>query len=241
MVPVLVGTQGIGKSLAIKAMSDIDSFAVFSFYDRDDNAARKMRGCQVAEIAELTGIRSRDKEQIKEWITRTHERWTPKYKEFETTYARRMLMFGSTNDNAFLDEDASGNRRWLPLQCGQVGLIEVDLIEAHCQQLWAEGAHMFKTSGIAIYEAEQLAKNEHAAFTDEDPFEDKLINWLKFNLQEEFKLETVLFEACQIDLKSPQLFSARKRVANLLRKHKYENFTKRADGILGKYWRKPSS
>src|SRR5690606_13267649 len=98
MVPILVGTQGVGKSTAIAAMSPSpEFFAEVSFSEKDDDLSRKMRGKLVAEIGELRGLHSKEMESVKAFITRTHEHWIPKYREFETTFPRRLVFIGSTN------------------------------------------------------------------------------------------------------------------------------------------------
>ena len=140
----------------------------------DDDMARNIRGKLVGEIAELRGLRGRDQESTKAWITRRDETWCPKYREFQVTYPRRIVLIGTSNEREFLD-DPTGERRWLPVEAGAV---DVEAIERDREQLWAEGATRFLASGIAWREAEQLARAEHAKFKVVDEWQDLVQRWL---------------------------------------------------------------
>lgn len=176
MVPVLVGAQGIRKTSGVWAVVPGPEHAVEITLDdvRDADQARLLRGRVIGEIAELRGLRTRDAESIKSFISRTHENWIPKYREFATTFARRLVFVGTTNVEEFLD-DETGNRRWLPVQ---VTRGDNQAIERDRMQLWAEAREMFKTGGIEYAKAEALAVEEHAAFQVEDPWRETIAQWL---------------------------------------------------------------
>jgi predicted P-loop ATPase len=175
MVPILTGEQGLGKSSGIEAMSPApDYFAEFNLADRDADMSRKMRGTLVGELAELRGLRSREAESIKAWVTQRHERWTPKYQEFEISFPRRLVFFGTTNDDDFL-ADATGERRWLPMVCGPV---DVAAIQRDREQLWAEARFLFEAGGVLWGEAQALAVHEHGKFRARDIWEEPLRKWL---------------------------------------------------------------
>uniref|UniRef100_A0A1A9ZTL0 Virulence-associated protein E-like domain-containing protein n=1 Tax=Glossina pallidipes TaxID=7398 RepID=A0A1A9ZTL0_GLOPL len=108
-----------------------------------------MRGRLVGEISELRGLNSKEIESIKAFITRTHEVWVPKYREFATQFSRRLVMFGTTNQEEFL-ADETGNRRWLPLR---VGKMRLDDIKRDVMQLWAEGTELYRTLGGVQFRA----------------------------------------------------------------------------------------
>ena len=130
MVPILVGPQGCGKSSGVEALSpDPAFFTEISFAEKDDDLARKMRGRLVAEIGELRGLNTKELESIKAFVTRTHENWIPKYREFATQFPRRPVFVGTTNEDEFL-ADKTGNRRWLPVEVSKVDVkaIKRDLL-----------------------------------------------------------------------------------------------------------------
>lgn len=175
MVPILVGPQGAGKSSGVAAMvPSPEFFAEVSFNDKDDDQARRLRGKLLAEISELRGLGTRDLEAIKAFVTRTHEQWVPKYKEFATSYARRVVLVGTTNQDEFLADD-TGNRRWLP---ARVGVVDVQALHRDHLQLWAEARDLFLVGGVAFREAERLAEGIHGEHTVGDPWEDDIAKWL---------------------------------------------------------------
>jgi hypothetical protein len=175
MVPILVGGQGVGKSTGVSAMCPAtEFFTEVSFHEKEDDLARRMRGRLVGEIGELRGLHTRELETIKAFITRTHESWVPKYREFATSFPRRIVFIGTTNKDEFL-ADETGNRRWLPVAVTQA---DVDAIRRDRVQLWAEGRVMYDLVGIDYQDAEGLASEVHADHTIRDSWEDAINQWL---------------------------------------------------------------
>lgn len=175
MVPIFVGLQGTFKSTSVKALApSVESFAEFNLAARDADLSRKMRGCLVGEIGELRGLHTKDLESIKSFLTQTHEKWTPKFKEFEATFPRRLIFFGTTNQDEFL-ADITGNRRFLPVR---VGKVDLDAINRDRNQLWAEGAALFLASGVAFKDAETLAGSVHEEHVITDPWAETVTDWL---------------------------------------------------------------
>ena len=176
MVPILVGAQGLGKSSAIGALvPSPDFFTEVSFAEKDDDLSRKMRGKLVAEIGELRGLHTKELEAIKAFITRTHEQWIPKYREFSNIFARRLIFIGTTNKDQFL-ADETGNRRWLPVRVARVAVDEVRAVAAQC---WAEAKSMFLTGGVQWQDAERLSQAEHEEYSFRDSWEAPIKRWLE--------------------------------------------------------------
>ncbi len=175
MAPILIGEQGIRKSSGVAAMAPAqDFFCEISFTEEDADLARKMRGRLIAEIGELRGLHTRELDHIKAFVSRTHEDWIPKFKEFHTVFPRRLLLIGTTNQEEFL-ADETGNRRWLPLR---VGRVDVEAVARDCLQLWAEGRDRFLLDGVAWSDAERLARDQHQAHMITDSWEDIVREWL---------------------------------------------------------------
>lgn len=175
MAPILVGEQGAGKSSAVAAMAPApEFFAEISFSEKDEDLARKMRGRLVAEIGELRGLHTREQEAIKAFISRTHENWIPKYREFAVQFPRRLVFIGTTNKDEFL-ADETGNRRWLPVR---VGKVDVAGVTAERAQLWAEAREMFTRAGVQFRDAETLAGDVHQEHMIHDSWEDVVGDWL---------------------------------------------------------------
>lgn len=176
MLPVLVGAQGIGKSFGVaELVPSVDFSETITLGGRDADVARRMRGKLVIEIGELVGLHAREVESVKEFISRTHESWVPKYQEFACKYARRFLFIGTTNQHEFLS-DSTGNRRWLPVRCGAV---DVAAVRRDRLQLWAEGREIFKKHGIVWESAEILAKDVHEEHRIGDAWVESISTWLE--------------------------------------------------------------
>lgn len=248
MVPILRGEQGAYKSTAIAALAPApELFCEISLTERDDDLARLMRGCVVAEIAELKGLRSRELESIKAFVTRTHESWVPKYKEFSVKYPRRLVFFGTTNDSEFLI-DSTGNRRWLPFE---VGKIDTKAIKRDRDALWAEGRELFNKAGVVHTEAEKLAETEHEDFmVVDDAWSLAITAWLETGEGEGFTnlsddtlprdreyLTTgmVLSEALNIPLRKQDKRHAI-RVSDILKRLGYQKIRIRDQGHRPNVW-----
>lgn len=175
MVPILVGGQGVGKSTGVAAMVPANEFFTeVSFHEKDDDLARRMRGRLLGEIGELRGLHTRELESIKAFITRTHESWVPKYREFAVTFPRRIVFVGTTNKDEFL-ADETGNRRWLPVSVGQG---KAEDIRRDRLQLWAEARELFGLVGVQWQDAERLAVEVHEDHTIRDSWDDAVARWL---------------------------------------------------------------
>lgn len=175
MVVILVGVQGASKTTSVEVLSpDPANFGEVDLSKKDADVVRAIHGKQVMELAELQGLSGRALEATKAWVRRREEKWTPKFSNKESTYLRRAVVIGTTNEKEFLD-DPTGERRWLPVTVGMVnsaGLREIR------DQLWAEGAHRFRQGGIEWRGAEELAKAQHAQHKVHDDWIEPIMRWL---------------------------------------------------------------
>ena len=179
IVPVLVGAQGTRKTSGVTVLAPWQSaFAEVSLGSLDANTSRKLRGRLVCEFGELRGLRTKEGEHIKEWLSRTHEDFVPKYQEFTTSFPRRCIFIGTTNNTEILD-DATGERRWAPLH---TGLVDVDALVKDRDQLWAEGIARWRAAGVAPWMVlETLARDQHQEFKVTDAWEGPIRSWLSLN------------------------------------------------------------
>ena len=225
MVPIMKGGQGTFKSTAVAAITPApEYFCTFSFDEKEDDVARKFRGKLVAELEELRGLGTKDSEHIKGFLARQREEWTPKYREFVTVYPRRVIIFGTTNEEFFL-HDPTGHRRMLPFDVGRIDTLAV---MRDREQLWAEGAELFKSSGVCFKEAETLAKAEHGRYVANDGFEYLVARWLKSDdaidapdLSEGITTLEILAGACGIEAKFAGQYN-RRQITTTMKKLGYE-------------------
>lgn len=177
MIPVLKSPEGYKKSSAIEAMAPTpDEFVEIDFSERDADLARKMRGKLVAEIAELRGLRTRELDGILAWCSRRFEEWIPKYREFSTSFPRRLMFIATTNEQEFLD-GVREHRRWLPITVA--GHADVAAIKRDRKLLWAEARERFKTDGLLFEKAEKLGKLNRSDYMIVDSWQDAILEWLE--------------------------------------------------------------
>ncbi|ECD9441296.1 replication protein, partial [Salmonella enterica subsp. salamae] len=203
--------------------------------------ARKMRGRLVAEIGELRGLNTKELESIKAFVTRTHENWIPKYREFATQFPRRLVFVGTTNEDEFL-ADKTGNRRWLPVG---VSKVDVKAIKTDLLLLWAEARETFKRlGGIQFRDAERLGATVHEQYTIKDAWLETVEKWLDTpdlitevvpRTCEFLRASDVLRDAIGLD---PRNIGKREemRISNVLQNCGYKRVQRRVDGKVLKVW-----
>jgi len=173
-----VSKQGKRKTSFVAAIAPSrENFTEINLMDRDDDTSRKMRGVLVAELGELRGLKTRAVEDVKAFLTRREEKWTPKYQEFAKQFKRRFLFYGTTNDDEILG-DSTGERRYLPFHVGGSMQMDVEAVERDRDQLWAEAVNRWREHGIEWQDAEELAKAEHSLFKVDLQWTQRTVNWL---------------------------------------------------------------
>lgn len=166
--------QGRGKTSMIEALVPNEEwFGELDLTLKDDDLGRLMRGKLVCELSELRGLRTKDREAIKSFISRRFDEWTPKYMEHAIKLWRRVFLIGTTNEDDFLS-DPTGERRFLPTHIGRA---DIAAIKRDRELLWAEARERFKLGGIDWEDAEALAPAEHAKFKARDPLQDRVQTW----------------------------------------------------------------
>ena len=175
MVPVMISREGTGKTSLVKALAPTpEAFLEVNLQHRNEEAtARALRGKLVGEIAELRGLLTRDADDIKAWVTRTHEEIRHLYAEYHIKYPRRLVMIGTGNTTECLTEESV--RRWLPMQ---VGRTDLDALARDRDQLWAEGIAAFDARGVDWQDAQALAVDEQVDFRADDTWRHDIVEWL---------------------------------------------------------------
>lgn len=253
MVVALLSPQGMRKSTGLRAIAPDPEFFTdgLELHQDDDNFKRLLRGKLVVEIAELAGLSKADVTLVKRVITRRDEEWIEKYATQPTRFARRCLMFATTNEPEFLPKDETGQRRWLPVE---VVRIDPERIAGDRLQLWAEGATMYQRlraaglPGVLYEEAERLAAGRHPLYEQTDVWDSAIEDWLTTPPQvpegfpplpapgtRPLTISHVLTCALLMD-KDRMDKRAEMRVAGALRRFGYEKRKMRIDGTPCERW-----
>jgi predicted P-loop ATPase len=139
-VLIFEGTQGIGKTTALRILGG-DHFSDGLPADVHTKDARDhVRGKWIIELAELSQMGRADIEAVKAFVSRREERFRPAYGKAEIFYPRQCVFAGTTNKAEYL-RDETGNRRFWPVK---VDNIDLAALERNRDQLWAESVTRFR-------------------------------------------------------------------------------------------------
>ena len=175
---VLSGAQGIGKTLILSKLGG--EWFSNSFKDVESKDSwQSMSGKWLIEIGELRAKKRSDEDAMKNFLSKTEDIYRPAYGRYAQTFPRQCVFIGTVNDDEFL-HDATGGRRYLPIECKGIGqgskvaAMTKELVE----QIWAEAYLMYKAGyetrlpGNIMEQAEKIREeftsgNEDVAFIEE--------------------------------------------------------------------------
>lgn len=161
-MPIFTGPQGIGKSTFLATLGrDWFSDSLTTFEGKE--AAELIQGTWLNEIGELTAMTKQETSAVKQFLSKTHDIYRAAYGRQTSKYPRRCVFFGTSNDSEFL-KDATGNRRFWPVD---VGLHDAkksvwEDLPKEVDQIWAE-AYCYWMLGEPLYlskEVEALAEEQ---------------------------------------------------------------------------------
>ena len=161
---VLEGEQGCGKSSFVRRLASgpgetlyVDAPGLIGMPNKD--RAELIVGKWVVELAELSGLAKSETEGVKAFLTQPSDRYRAPYARVASDRHRTCVFIGTTNAQAYLN-DATGNRRFLPIRCGAIDLVQLD---ANRDQLFAEADRKIheevlqaRSAGISIIDYRPL-------------------------------------------------------------------------------------
>ena len=175
--PVLIGDQGIGKSMFLSHLLPPqirdDGFSDQLSLNADAKVrAEAIQGRVLVEIAEMSGSNRAELESLKAFMTRQDDGGVRlAYRRNPEPMRRRCVFIGSTNRDQPLPNDPSGNRRWVAvkLESGDPEEI-IRLLDEMRPKLWAEALARVK-GGEQVWldrslKAAQTTANESARASD---------------------------------------------------------------------------
>lgn len=176
-VMVLKGDQGIGKSTFLKNICPSDRWYLENLDTVEGDAAvEKIRGKWIVEMAELMATKSmRGVESIKAFVTTRNDTIRPKYGRETEQRPRRCVIVGTTNSGHFLT-DRTGNRRFLPVECGvyppAIDVFDEASMREYAAQAWAEAMERYKAGDYSLTMPkgmEREIERVRESFTEDDP------------------------------------------------------------------------
>ena len=232
-VLILEGSQGLGKSMALRSLATFNGqdFFLDSVGDMGNkDTLMTMQGKLIVEIAELASFRKSENEEIKAFITRQVDEYRPPYGRTVIRRPRYFVLAGSTNelDEGYLTDD-TGNRRYWPVKCKS---IDAASVERDAPQLWAEAVVRYlagERTWLAPEETHHSAREQKSRFM-EDAWQERIAEIARG--QWTLKMDDVL---SRLGLQSRDVNNmVKKRVKNSLRQIGW-NETRRAGE--GRLWR----
>jgi len=166
---ILVGDQGVGKSQFFTRLARrLDWFSdSMSRFDNTKDAMEQLAGKWIIEVGELSSMRRSEVEHVKTFLTKQEDAYRPSYGRRLETFPRQCIFGGSTNRHDFL-QDATGNRRFWPVQVNNTDKLWKELNKQRVDQLWAEADVIYRL-GEDLYitgEAERQAVEMQSEYTE---------------------------------------------------------------------------
>lgn len=172
-MPILAGPQGIGKSTFLNILGKgwfCDSLTTFE----GKEAAEVIQGMWIVEVGELTAFSRQETNSIKQFLSKRDDIYRAAYGRRTERHVRRCVFFGTSNDSEFL-KDATGNRRFWPVDVGINEVKksvwndlpkEVDQIWAEAYARWMTGENLFMPKEIEYLAIE--AQENHSETSEKE-------------------------------------------------------------------------
>lgn len=193
---ILEGNQGCGKSTMVSILGG--EWALEGLPQKSDlnhkDVIQQIQGHWIVEVEELAVMRKSDVDSMKAFLTRTTDKARFAYAREAKEYPRQCIFIGTTNDDEYL-LDSTGNRRFLPIEVGQINL---PMLAEDRDQIWAQAVQLWnvKPTPEALMLPASLwgdAAEEQSARRVQDPIEMRLSQFLKEHADRDFlRLEDVM-------------------------------------------------
>ena len=179
-LPILVGAQGVGKSMFSRSLVPDRLFAEVT--TPLETLMKEQYRLHVAWLLELPEIdhffNARNIENFKNLITTRCDEVRRPYASLPERLTRRFVMIGTTNRNQFL-VDSTGNRRFVPLEIGAGFLIPWKKLTEERDMLWAAAVQAYRQGEGYEFNSGEIAQiaDYIQEFGDPDPWTEKIASY----------------------------------------------------------------
>jgi putative DNA primase/helicase len=233
-IVVLEGSQGRGKSTALRVLAGDAYFTDSEIDFGNKDAYQSIAGKWIVELAEVDKHRGRDASQVKAFISSQSDRYRPSYGRLASDHKRGCVLVGTTNADNYLT-DATGNRRWLPLR---VGVVDVERLKRDRDQLWAEAVNAYERgdkwwpTGELVSLAADAVETRHQG----DPWDEPIADYLAApRAPKAVTVAEILWRALALP-PDRQTRSLTMRVSDILKRLGWEKGQQTVDGKRAMYW-----
>jgi len=234
----LEGQQGIGKSSALRLLAGPAWFADTGITIGDKDSYQSLRRKWIYEFAELSSIRGRDVERVKNFVSSQCDTYRASYGRRTQDHPRQVVFAGSTNEDQYLN-DPTGARRFWPLKCG---VVDLAALKRDRDQLWAEACAAYRAGEpwhLDTPDLRALAQAEAAEREERDDWIDVVGRWLDAPARELAKGITTA-EVLQLAIGMPAeriTPASTKRIGHVLRALGFHRRQVRVGGWNRREWR----
>ena len=234
-LPILVGAQGVGKSMFARSLVPERLFSEVT--TPLDTLMKEQYRLHVAWLLELPEIDNyfnvRNIENFKNLITTRMDEVRRPYASLPERLQRRFVLIGTTNRNQFLI-DSTGNRRFVPLEVGSDFLIPWKQMCEEREMLWAAAIAAYKSGEPFEFNSGEIAaiSDYIQEFGDPDPWMEKIAQYV--NTREEVTAAEVLTAALELDPRQQGRREGRRAADCLQAMGWRRKSTTRKDPVTGK-------
>ena len=233
---ILVGAQGIGKSMFGRALVPSTSFygELTSDVDVLLREPQRMNMSWICELPEVDGHttgKKADREKFKNLISTREDLTRVPYAQYPERMPRANILYGNSNREEFIEDTES--RRTFMIEIPEGHLIDFQWIESNRDALWAKAIAEYKsgTSWIWTRKEYEQAHSDIMRFRLEDPIEGLIDEYIKD------KRRVTSTEIIRNVLQVPphlQEKSHSKRVTDLMKARGWVKYTSSVKGDDGK-------
>ena len=244
-LPILVGAQGVGKSMFSRNLVPQGLFSeITTPLDTLMKEQYRMHVAWVLELPEIDNyFNTRNIENFKNLVTTRVDETRFPYAALPSKLYRRFVLIGTTNRNQFL-VDSTGNRRFVPLEIGSGFAVPWRQLAEQRDSLWAAAVAAFRSGQTYEFDSGEIARIAEyiQEFGDPDPWLDKIATYV--TIRQEVTAAEILTNALELDPRQQGRRESR-RVADVLQTMGWRRLvTSRKDPVTGKnksirIWQRP--